>query len=60
MKVKVRLLEKGTLVTKTYRGIAYVSWQDDRVILVPEVKSKTTQITFRKELVAVVVEEREP
>ncbi len=60
MKVKVRLLEQGKIVSKTYRNIAYVSWQDDVVILVPNIGSKTTKITFRKESVVLVVEERDP
>ena len=60
MKVKVRLLERGRIVSKTYCNIAYVSWQDDIVILVPNIGSKTIKITFRKEMVVAVVEERGP
>ena len=61
MKVTVRTIKNGspgTLEDVVYQAIGAVLWEDDWVRLMP-LDSRIQQISYRKELVFAVIEEKE-
>jgi hypothetical protein len=62
MKVTVRTIKNGspgTLEDVVYQAIGAVLWEDDWVRLMP-LDSRIQQISYRKELVFAVIEEKDP
>ncbi|MGB3479427.1 MAG: hypothetical protein WBB67_09725 [bacterium] len=63
MKVTLKLVRRFTAQTTylkevEHKGIAFVEYQNDWIILVP-LDSEVNRISYRKELVFAVIEEKE-